>query len=195
MFSSDFVPISRFHERRDVRARKGRTSNGTAFQLVLCLGRYRAWPESSLNLPKFRSHRHTHFQLREPAEGLMNLIRVLVANRPKLIRELILATISDQPDIEVVGEIRRETDLENAVNETRPDVLIVALDSTNRLPGICSSILRNYPQLRVIAIAPDRNSSMFYQASLHIESNPIEASEEGVLTAIRGKMPFVHRVQ
>jgi hypothetical protein len=32
-------------------------------------------------------------------------IRVLVANRPRLMRELIVATFADQPDIEIVGEI------------------------------------------------------------------------------------------
>jgi DNA-binding NarL/FixJ family response regulator len=125
----------------------------------------------------------------------MNPIRVLVANRPRLIRELMMATISDQPDIEVVGEIQQETELENAVEETRPDVLIVALEKTDRLPDVCASILRNHPQLRVIAIASDRNSSMFYQASLHIESNQIEASEAGVLGAIRGKMQSADRFQ
>jgi len=44
-----------------------------------------------------------------------NLIRVLVANHPRLIRELVTATISDQPDIEVVGEVHHEK-----LPETRP---------------------------------------------------------------------------
>jgi chemotaxis response regulator CheB len=125
----------------------------------------------------------------------MNPIRVLVANRPRLIRELMLATISDQPDIEVVREIRQETELESAVEETRPDVLIVSLERTNRLPDVYASILRSHPQLRVIAIASDRNSSMFYQAHLHIESNKIEASEAGVLSAIRGNIQPADRFQ
>jgi DNA-binding NarL/FixJ family response regulator len=125
----------------------------------------------------------------------MNPIRVLVANRPRLIRELVMATISDQPDIEVVGEIQQEAELENAVEETRPDVLIVALEKSDRIPDVCASILRNHPQLRVIAIASDRNSSMSYQASLHIESNQIEPSEAGVLSAIRGKMQSADRFQ
>ena len=125
----------------------------------------------------------------------MSLIRVLVANRPRLIRELMIATISDQPDIEIVGEIQLETDLEKAVEETHPDVLIVALERTNRLPDVCAEILRSHPRLRVIAIASDRNSSMFYQASLHIESNQIEASEAGVLGAIRGTMQSAGKLQ
>jgi len=125
----------------------------------------------------------------------MNPIRVLVANRPRLIRELLLATISDQPDIEVVGEILEEKELENAVETTRPDFLIVALEKSDRLPEVCESILRNHPHVRVIAIAAERNSSMFYWTSLCIESNQIEASEEGVLSAIRGKLQPADRVQ
>ena len=40
----------------------------------------------------------------------MRKIRVLVANRPRLMRELVLATIADQPDIEVVGETQNESE-------------------------------------------------------------------------------------
>lgn len=58
----------------------------------------------------------------------MSSIRVLVANRPRLIRELLMATISDQPDIEIVGEIPEEADIVGAVEESRPDFLIIALD-------------------------------------------------------------------
>ena len=118
----------------------------------------------------------------------MNPIRVLVANRPRLIREHVTATISVQPDIEVVGEIREDDDLQSAVERMHPEVLIVALDRSNQLPEKCEAILRNYPYLRVIAIASDRNSSIFYRTSLQIESSQIEASEAGVLGAIRGKM-------
>jgi hypothetical protein len=42
-------------------------------------------------------------------------VRVQVANHPRLMRELVLATIADQPDIELVGEIRNESDLVNIV--------------------------------------------------------------------------------
>jgi len=35
----------------------------------------------------------------------MTPIRVLVGNRPRLMRELLMATIADQSDIEIVGTI------------------------------------------------------------------------------------------
>jgi len=119
-------------------------------------------------------------------------IRVLVANRPRLMRELVLATISDQPDIEIVAEIQDETEIEAAVSQTAPDFLIVALEKKSALlPDSCSAILQNHPNLRIIAIAPDRNSSTFYWTSVSIRTNQIETSEEGVLNALRGKAELV----
>ena len=125
----------------------------------------------------------------------MSPIRVLLANRPRLIRELVMATISDQPDIEIVGEIQEEIEMSKVVEVVRPDFLIVALERSNRLSGICQSILRNFPQIRIIAISSDSNSSMCYWTSLRIESNQIECSEAGVLSAIREKSRSVNRLQ
>lgn len=125
----------------------------------------------------------------------MKPTRVLIANRPRLMRELLMATISDQPDIEIVGEIQEESAIGNAVDQTKPDFLIVALDRHDRLPNFCQSILQGHPEIKIIAIAADRNSTVFYWASLRIESHQIEASEAGVLGALRGKVQPVGRVQ
>jgi len=100
-------------------------------------------------------------------------------------RELVLATIADQSDIEIAGEITDEEQIEAAVTGTQPDFLIVALESGNRLPGFCASVLQNHPNLRVIAIAPDRNCTVFYWAALSIQHTQIETSEAGVLSALR----------
>ena len=125
----------------------------------------------------------------------MKAIRVLIANRPRLMRELMVETISDQTDIEIVGEVSDDSDLRSAIEETRPDFVIVALDKQNRLPPACDSVLREHPQLKIIAVAPDRNSSMFYWASLQVQSNEIEASEDGVLKALRGVIRPGTRIQ
>jgi DNA-binding NarL/FixJ family response regulator len=116
----------------------------------------------------------------------MKPIRVLVANHPRLMRELVMATISDQPDIEIVGEILHESEVGGAVDQTQPDFLIVALDSHDRPPNFCEAILQSHPHTKIIAIAADRNSTVFYWASLRVQSNQIEASEAGVLNALRG---------
>lgn len=125
----------------------------------------------------------------------MNSVRVLVANRPRLMRELVIATISDQPDIQVIGEIDDESRIERAVHETSPDFLIVTLDGKDHLPDFCQAILRKHPNIKIIAIAPDRNLTVFYWAFLQVRSNRIEASEAGVLGALRGGLQSSGPVQ
>jgi len=113
-------------------------------------------------------------------------VRVLVANRPRLIRELLLATISDQPDIEVVGEVQNEADILGAVEQQQPDFLIVALDNPQSRPAVCDILLERFPNMKILALAPERNSSVFYWASIDIHSFDVEASEEGILGVLRG---------
>lgn len=118
-------------------------------------------------------------------------IRVLVANRPRLNRELILSTFADQRDIEVVGEVAEESDIFEKVGETRPDFVVIALDEPGERPAICDALLRVHPEVRVIAVATAQNYVVYYWASLDIHSSAIEASEEGLLGALRGKNKLV----
>jgi len=113
------------------------------------------------------------------------LIRVLVANRPRLMRELILTTFADQPDIEIVGEVADEADIHDSVLRSSPDLLVVTAEERGNRPNICDTLLRHFPELRIIAVAPHENRTVCYWASLDIHSGDIESSEEGLLTAVR----------
>jgi len=115
-------------------------------------------------------------------------IRVLVANRLRLMRELILTTFADQPDIEIVGEVGEESDISESVKRTLPNFVVIALDHPGRRPAICDELLREHPEVRVIAVAPEKNFVVYYWASLNIHSNDIEASEEGILSVMRTRM-------
>jgi chemotaxis response regulator CheB len=113
-------------------------------------------------------------------------IRVLVANRPKIMRELLLGTLADQPWIEIVGEVSDDSEIPGHVFRTRPDLLVIAVDEPGERPRICDVLLHQHPELRIIAVAPHKNYSAFYWATLDIHSDDIEASEEGFLKALRG---------
>ncbi len=115
-------------------------------------------------------------------------IRVLVANHPRLMREIILTTFADQPDIEIVGEVAEESQISESVKRTLPNFVVVALDHPGRRPAICDELLRDYPEVRVIAVAPEKNCVVYYWASFNIHSNDVEASEEGILSAMRSKL-------
>jgi len=112
-------------------------------------------------------------------------VRVLVANRPRLLRELVLSTLSEQDGIRVVGEAKDEQEVPALVAETKPDFLLIALDESQKRPALCDQLLQDFPSLRIIAVAPNTNVGIFYWASFQIHSMQMEASEEALVEAIR----------
>jgi DNA-binding NarL/FixJ family response regulator len=115
------------------------------------------------------------------------VIRILVANRPRLMRELLLATLADRADIEIVGEVSNEAEIPASVKRTAPDLLLISLDKLGQRPRICDTVLRAHPDVRIIAVASEHNRSVCYWASLQLDihSSDIEPSEEGILGVMR----------
>jgi DNA-binding NarL/FixJ family response regulator len=116
-------------------------------------------------------------------------IRVLVANRPRLLRELVMSTLSEQAGISVVGETDNERDVPSLVAKTKPDFLVIALDEPQRRPPLCDLLLRDFPTLRIIAVAANTNVGIYYWASFEIHSKTMETSEEALLEVLRNVLP------
>lgn len=114
-------------------------------------------------------------------------VRVLVANRPRLMRDVVQATLSGQPDIEIVGEIENEPEILPAIEQTHADYLIIAQEEQGSRPSICDFVMEKYPHMKILAVAAGRGDSAFYWVSTEIRSTRIETSEEGVLNALRSK--------
>ena len=116
-----------------------------------------------------------------------NEVRVLVANRPRLLREMVLSALSEQEGINVVGEAEDEREVPELVAKTQPDFLLIGMEEGRRRPRLCDMLLKQFPGLRIIAVAPHSNLGIFYWASFEIHSATLEASEEGLLEVIRKK--------
>jgi AmiR/NasT family two-component response regulator len=110
-------------------------------------------------------------------------------------RELLMTTIADQPDIEIVGEVGDEGDLAEIVEQVRPDVLIVAMDEPEKRLGQCGFLLGRYPQMRILALAPEQNRALFYWAIVDIRTKALESSEAGILSAMRERPALVGLTQ
>ena len=121
----------------------------------------------------------------------MQKIRVLVANRPRLMRELVLATIADQTDIEVVGEADNDHEITELVERTRPDVLIISREDPEERPGLCGFLLGRYPGMRILAVSSGQQNSTYFWAFVDIRSRSIQTSEEGILSAVRNRSELV----
>ena len=68
---------------------------------------------------------------------------------------------------------------------------MISLESAHKRPGICDEALGAYPQLKILAIASNRDSVVYYWLSPEIRSTAIDTSEGGVLSALRGKVDFL----
>ena len=124
----------------------------------------------------------------------MKRVRVLVANHPRLMRELVLAVIADQSDIEVIGELQDENELAEAVEEAQPDILILALDDADKRVAQCGFLLGRYPQMKILALAPEQNRGVLYWATVDVRTRPLESSEAGILSAMRERPSIVGTV-
>jgi len=116
---------------------------------------------------------------------MVKTFRILVANKPKLMRELLLETLAEQPWIEIVGEVADEADIPDSVQRSSPDLLVVTAEEHGKRPNICDTLFRHFPKLRIVAVAPRENYTVCYWTSVDIHSGEIEPSEEGLLTAVR----------
>lgn len=118
----------------------------------------------------------------------MERVRVLVANQPRLMREVVRAALSRHADIEVVGEIEDELEILPAIERTQADCLIVAQEEFGKRPVVCDSVFDKYPHLKILAVAPGSDDSVFYWVFMEIRSSRIETSDEGVINALRGNL-------
>ena len=50
-------------------------------------------------------------------------------------RDTILATFADHPDIEIVGEVANESEIFESVKKTLPDFVVVAFDHQGNGPA------------------------------------------------------------
>ena len=122
-------------------------------------------------------------------------IRVLVANRSRLLQDVITMSISGQPDIEVIGEIGGDAAIEPAVARTCPDFVIITFDKPDRRPALCDQLLARYPHLKVLTIAAAANRSAFFWTTLEVRSATFESSEQSLLEVLRRGTPATSPVQ
>lgn len=113
----------------------------------------------------------------------MGRIRILLAELPQMLSDLLKQAAARRPDMEIVGEFTDGMSLLLAADETHADAVVLGLHD-GELPGICSHLLSEYPRIKLFAVAADGGHAMLYE--LRPQKVPIsETSPEGLLDAIR----------
>ena len=103
-------------------------------------------------------------------------------------REAVRTALSRHADMEVVGEIENELEILPSIERTQAHCLIVAQEEFGRRPAICDTVFDKYPHMKILAVAPGSDDSVFYWVFMEIRLSRIETSEEGVIKALRGNL-------
>ncbi len=99
----------------------------------------------------------------------MNKIRVLLANHPVMMPDLIRQLVTDQEDMELVGDCRGPMKILQETGRTKPDAVIFMQEGTSEL-GLCSQLLAVYPDLIIVGVTPDMQTVFTPQLCSHRRS-------------------------
>jgi DNA-binding NarL/FixJ family response regulator len=110
-------------------------------------------------------------------------IRILLADMPRLLLELVDAIISAEPDMLIVGEHFTDAELPGAATRTDADIVIAGEGDTPRAEQWIS-LLYQCPQLKVLVLEQTGRTALLYELRPHRTSLG-EVSRSGLLDAIR----------
>lgn len=82
-------------------------------------------------------------------------IRVILANRPRLFREMLQHVLKKDVDLEVVAEIVNLDLLPEVIHQTSAHWVLVSLLPDGNLPFYTDLLMNLYPQMSVLALAGD----------------------------------------
>jgi chemotaxis response regulator CheB len=108
--------------------------------------------------------------------------RILLIDMPRMLREVIGATIAEQPDLELVDEIDDHSFTLGGLERARADVVIVGADVLE--PSAVAAALRSRPDARVLRVSEDGRETSLWELRPH-EQRLGAVSPERLLDAIR----------
>lgn len=115
----------------------------------------------------------------------MTKLRVLLANMPWILTEILRELLDRQPDISVVGAVRT-AELPSAVDAHGAEALIVSAPRGTTNP-VRDVLRQRHPTLTLLELVPADDRA--YLWSPGAAATPIELSADGILAALRGRPP------
>jgi hypothetical protein len=101
----------------------------------------------------------------EPAHPPADPIRVLVTDIPDLFYNKIAELVRAEPNLQLVGRVTGRVELLLAVDD-RIAIVIIGAPHRKPPPGICSHLLSEYPDLKILVLAEDTGELDIYWRGL-----------------------------
>lgn len=81
--------------------------------------------------------------------------RVVLATRPRLLREMMSRLVNKQPGLEVVAEVADLHQLDAVIRAEHPQCVVTTTDEQGGLLPQVRRIQRSFPRIRLLALALD----------------------------------------
>jgi DNA-binding NarL/FixJ family response regulator len=109
-------------------------------------------------------------------------IRILLSEMTPMLLDIVTQTIATQPDLSIIGKVGRNEDLPEAVERTKPDVIVTS-DRIARREQY-AKLLHERPRLKVLEIVRNKGYGILYE--MHPRRVPLgELSPMSLLDVIR----------
>ena len=93
-------------------------------------------------------------------------IRILIANVPANLEQWLAQVVENEPDIEIVGQSQGYVALLLAAQQD-VDVVVLSAEELWPPPGICSHLLAECPDVKVLLLSPRGDKAALYWLGLH----------------------------
>ena len=118
--------------------------------------------------------------------GSLEQIRILIVAMPRMLHEIVEATVLSQPDMVVVGSVRRTESVAAAARHLHADIVILG-ESQERVGATPWQMVNENARLKLLMISNDGHRATRYEMRPHqVEIDDV--SPDSLIDAIRAAM-------
>ncbi len=113
--------------------------------------------------------------------------RMLLANKPRLLREMLERVLAKVYDLEIAGQAINLAELLLLVEQMEPHWVIVSLTDSGSIPGTVKSLLNRYPTVYILGIALDGSQVLVNQIGFPEDVALANLSLEELINILRSR--------
>ncbi len=118
----------------------------------------------------------------------MEKLRVVLANMPQILRQIVRDLIDQQRDMAVVGEVRTLGEVSAAIAALQGEVVILTFPPSCAGEQICYVLRERYPTLTLLGLAVQHDRAVIWPPDA--PPKPIALSAIAILRALRARRPI-----
>lgn len=113
----------------------------------------------------------------------MEKLRVVLANMPQILKQILRDLVDRQPDMAIAGEVGTLAELPSAVAALQAQAVILTFSPPRAGRAICRVLRERYPALTLLGLALGNDRAVVWPPGT--APRPIEITASGILKALR----------